>query len=43
MLVHMMLAGVPVPDAATAELAKIVRAAGAEKLANRLDQRPQTG
>ena len=34
----MMLAGVPVPDAATAELATMVRAAGADDLGARLDQ-----
>jgi hypothetical protein len=34
----MMLAGVPVSAAATEELAGIVRAVGAEELANRLDR-----
>jgi len=33
-----MLAGVPVPDATAAELASIVRAVGAEELADRLEQ-----
>jgi hypothetical protein len=34
----MMLAGVPVADAATAKLANIVRAAGADELADQLEQ-----
>ena len=38
MLVRMILAGLPVPDTATAELAGIVRAAGADELADRLDK-----
>jgi hypothetical protein len=33
-----MLAGVPVPAAATVELATMVRAAGADELADRLEQ-----
>jgi hypothetical protein len=33
-----MLAGLPVSEAATAELAGMVRAAGAEELADRLDR-----
>ena len=33
-----MLAGLPVPADATAELASIVRAAGADELADRLEQ-----
>ncbi len=33
----MMLAGVPVPVAATAELATVVRVAGADELVDRLD------
>ena len=38
MLVRMMLAGVPVAADAAAELARIVRAAGADGLADRLER-----
>lgn len=39
----MMLAGLPVPAAATAELATIVRSAGADELADRLEQAIELG
>lgn len=38
MLVGVMLAGVPVSAAATAELASIVRTAGADEIADRLER-----